>query len=137
MGPQSHCDALLPELATSRPRKSSKPPATRKWTNPHGMNNHKTHGGIHSQSRSQGTVSKTANSCTTPHQTPQSRPPQPPTTIKTDNSAAEGITTAKVRQKKSNTNRNKTTSVSHNTDKGWIYYLLNVGFPSTDKQKSY
>ena len=40
-------------------------------------------------------------------------------------------------KKSSNSNRNGTTSVSHDTDKGWIYYLLNGGFPSTSKQNSY
>ena len=62
--------ALLPHLNTNQSRKISKPPATSKWPNPHGMQNPQACGGAHGRSRSWRNVSQWANSSTHKNYTP-------------------------------------------------------------------
>ena len=82
-------------------QKICKPPATRKWTNPHEMKNPQTRDGVHGRRRSRGTVPKWANIGTPMHHTPWNRFTQPSAPIKKYNSTAKGIVTATVRQKRS------------------------------------
>ena len=104
MDMQPHWRSLLPEISTSRSGKISKPTANIKWTNPHGIQNSKKRGGIRDQSRRCGPVSNVQTDVPLRVTLHKLSFPQPPNPIKIDNSAAEGIVTAMVRQKKSQGN---------------------------------